>query len=371
MKNVSRILCAVLALAMLLTGCAMPKITLPGTPAVAATYGDQEISTGEYLAYLYLNFEQVYSNYSYLVQYQMDPWTSEYAKIPYDNAAGETVQLGMEEYIRQITQDTIKQNIVLEQMMADNGLSLIAEEAADIDKEIAEMPEGAYLPVGVSNENFGKVYKDLTLNQRSTFFGLYGEKGPRAVAETDIRKYFDTNYISYKMISVPLTKTNEKNETVALTADEKAAELKKLNEYLAIYNEKGFEAAMDAYNKANAKEGETVEPTKDEDNRQDVDATEFGDDALLKAIRGVEVGKAKVVEYGGEEGKDPTTAALIVRLDINKPAELYTDSKEAILIAMKSEEFEKEVKEKVNALAITFNEKVLKKCDPKDFAPAQ
>ena len=52
MKNIARMLCAVLAIAMLLTGCAMPKIHLPGTPDVAVTCGDKTVSTGEYLAYL-------------------------------------------------------------------------------------------------------------------------------------------------------------------------------------------------------------------------------------------------------------------------------------------------------------------------------
>jgi len=368
MKNITRILCAVLAVAMLLTGCSMPKIVLPGTPDVAVTYGDgNTISTGEYLAYLYLNFEQVYSNYSYLAQYGEDPWTSKYAAIPYDTAEGETVNLQMEEYIVRATQDAIKQNIVVEQIMKDNNISLIEEEAKEIDTELAEMVEGAYLGAGISNENFAKAYKNLMLNQRSAFFGMYGEGGPKAVAETEIRKYFDTNYVSYKMISVPLTKTDKDNKTVALTADEKAAELKKLNEYLTICNDKGFEAAMDAYNKANAKEGDKVEPTKDEDNRVDADATEM-DDALVKAIRSVEVGKAKIVEYGGEEGKDPTTAALILRLDTNTPGKLYDDSKESILISMKSEEFEKTVDEAVAALTITFDEKVQKKCSPKNFA---
>lgn len=365
MKNVTKIICAVLAMAMLLTGCAMPKITLPGTPAVAATYGDgQTISTGEYLAYLYLNFEQVYSNYAYYAQ-SMDVWNDPSMQLPYDTAEGETVKLGMEEYIVRITEDTIKQNIVTEQLMKDNNITLIEDEAKEIDEDLAEMPEGAYLPVGISNANYSKVYKSLMLNQRSAFFGLYGKGGAKEVAETEIRKYFDTNYVSYKMITVPLTKT-EDDKTVALTADEKAAEMKKLNEYLTICNEKGFEAAKDAYNKANADKDQEIEPSKDEENRMNSDATTM-DAALVEAIRSVEVGKAKIVEYGGEEGKDPTTAALILRLDINNPGKLYDDSKEDILISMKSEEFEKTVEDAVAALNITFDQKVLKKCSPKDF----
>lgn len=369
MKNVTRILCAVLAITMLLTGC---KIVLPGTPDVAITYGDgATISTGEYLAYLYMNFEQVYSQYGSYVQYNIDPWTSEYCQIPYDQADGTTVKLDMETYIVRATEDAIKQNIVTEKLMKDNNISLIEEDVKEIDKEIASMPEGAYLAAGISDANFAKAYKSLMLNQRSAFFGMYGKGGPKEVAETEIRKYFDTNYVSYKMISVSLTKDEKQSDgsskTVPMTKDEKAAELKKLNEYLTICNDKGFEAAKDAYNKANAEKDAKVEPSKDEDNRIDNDATAM-DEKLVKAIRSVDVGKAKIVEYGGEDAANPTTAALILRLDINNPAKLYEDSKEAILVSLKSEEFEKQIKDAMAALTISFDQKVQKKCSPKNFA---
>lgn len=362
MKNFARILCIVLAMTMLLSGC---KIVLPGTGSVAATYGDgQTISTGEYLAYLYLYFEDTYSSQAPYAQYYgvSDPWDIE---LPYGED-GKT-KLAMDDYITTMAQDAIKRNIVLAQMMKDNNLSYIEADKKDIDKEMSELAENAYLPAGVSNENFIKAYTALMLNQRSTFFGLYGEGGPKAVANDEIRKYFDNNYLSYKIITVSLTKTGSDNKTVALSADEKAAELKKLNEYLTICNDKGFEAAKDAYNKANAKEGDEVKATTDEDNRVNSDATEM-DEALVKAIRSVEVGKAKIVEYGGEDEKNPTTAALIMRLDTNNPGKVYDDAKESILITLKSEEFEKDLNAAVEKLVIEFNKKTVKKCDPKKFA---
>ena len=365
MKNFTRILCVVLAMTMLLTGC---KIVLPGTGDVAATYGDgQTISTGEYLAYLYLYFEDTYSYYGQYASYYGydDPW-----EMPIDYAEDGTTPILMEEYITTAAQDAVKRNIVLQQMMKDNNLSYIEEDKADVDAEMAELPENAYLAAGVSNENFIKAYTTLMLSQRSTFFGLYGEGGPKAVAADEVRKYFDDNYLSYKVISVSLTKSETADDgstsTVALSADEKAAELKKLNEYLTICNDEGFEAAKDAYNKANAAEGEEVEASTDEDNRVNQDSTEM-DEALVKAIRSVEVGKAAIVEYGGEDAENPTTAALILRLDTNNPGEVYDNAKEDILITMKSEEFEEELNAAVEALAIEFNEKVLKKCSPKDF----
>ena len=372
MKNTIRILCAVLAMAMLMTGCTMPKIVLPGTPDVAVTTSNgQSMSTGEYLAHLYLNFEQMYSSILSYQQSGKDPWTDKDAQLPYENENGETVNLDLETYLIRASQDIIKQRLAIEKIIADNNLTVNADDAKLVDEELATLGEGAYLPAGISNENFIKTYKSLSLDWDTAFFGLYGAGGPKAVAETEIRNYFDTNYLSYKIIEVSLTKSEKdaegKTQTVPLSADEKAAELKKLNEYLTINNTQGFEAAMDASKKAAAQEGTTVEPSTDEQNRINNDATTM-DAKLVAAIRSVDVGSAKIVEYGGDDAANPTTAALIVRLDINSPAELYTDSVKAILNTLKGEEFNKQVEELVAATTYTFNAKVEKKCSPKNFA---
>ena len=368
MKNIIRILCAVLAMTMLLSGC---KIMLPGTPDVAMTASNgQSVSTGEYLAHLYLNFEQMYEGILSYMQYGMDPWTDKSAVIPYENENGESVNLDLETYLIRASQDIIKQRVAIAQIIADNGFTADADDLKAIEDQLAAMGENAYLPAGISNESYSAVYKSLSLDWDTAFFGMYGANGPKAVAEADIRNYFDTNYLSYKIIEVSLTKT-EKDEsgsskTVALSADEKAAELKKLDEYLTICNSQGFEAAMDASKKAAASEGTEVKASTDEDNRINSDATAM-DEKLVAAIRSVEVGKAKIVEYGGDDAANPTTAALILRLDINDPATLYTDSAEDILYTLKGEEFDKYVQEVMASITYTFDAKVEKKCSPKNF----
>lgn len=372
MKNTIRILCAVLAVAMLMTGCAMPKIVLPGTPDVAVTDSNgQSLSTGEYLAHLYLNFEQMYSSIVSYEQYGMDPWTDKSALIPYENENGESVNLDLETYLIRASQDIIKQRLAIQKIIADNGFTVNADDLKAIEDQLATLSENAYLPAGISNESYINVYKSLSLDWDTAFFGMYGEGGPKAVADTEIRTYFDTNYLSYKIIEVSLTKSekdeNGESKTVALSADEKAAELKKLNEYLTIHNSQGFEAAMDAYNKATAAEGTETVATTDEQNRNNSDATTL-DAKLAEAIRSVEVGKAKIVEYGGDDAANPTTAALIVRLDINEPATLYTDSVKEILYTLKGEEFNTEVETLMAATTYTFDAKVEKKCSPKNFA---
>ena len=373
MKRTIRILSAVLALTLslsvMLTGCDMWKPTLPGVGDVAATYGDgQEITTGEYLAYLYMNFSNVYSSYYYYEQYGMDPWEQ---TVPYEtgevDADGKeiTENLPLADYIVRITQDTIKQQIVLDKMIKDEGLSWIEDERKDIETELAETEPNLYLSLGINDEHFSSVYKKVMLNQRGAFFSRYGKDGTQAIKDTELKKYFKDNYLSYKIISTTLTTTDDKGNSKDMTDKEKKAAKEKLEGYLKIVNEKGFEKAMDQYNKDNtAKDEEAPKATKDEDNRQNVDATEM-DENLAKAIRGLKAGEVKVVEY--KAGGSTPTAALIQRLDINDPKTLYDDSIENIIIALKSEGFTEEVEKAAKKLTITFNEKVIKECDPKDF----
>ena len=373
MKRTIRIVSAVLALALslsvMLTGCDMWKPTLPGVGDVAATYGDgQEISTGEYLAYLYMNFSNVYQNYYYYEQYGMDPWEQ---KVPYETGEKDekgnviTEDLLLADYIVRITQDTIKQQIVLDKLLKDEGLSWLEDERKDIEKELADTEPNMYLSFGINDQHFASVYKKVMLNQRGAFFGRYGKDGTQAIKDAELKKYFKDNYLSYKIISVELTTTDEKGNSKAMTEKEKKAQMDKLDGYLKIANEKGFEKAMDQYNKDNTAKGEKApEATKDADNRQDVDATEM-DEHLVKAIRGLKAGETKVVEY--KAGGSTATAALIQRLDINKPKTLYDDSIENIIIALKSEGFTEEIEKAAKELTITFNKKVIEKCDPKSF----
>ncbi len=365
-----RILLSVLAMALLLsvllTGCTMPKITFKGTGDVATT-GDKELSTGEYLAYLYNEFYNVYYNQGY---YQMDYYAQmypdQYTSVwdqSFDYGEGDAKEkLPFSEFIIRATQDHIKRQTALEKILKDNNLEWLEEDVKALNEEIKEFAQDAYLPLGISNENFLTVYKAIDLNERAAFYGLYGKGGSREVKEADQKKYFAENYLSYKMISIPLTDSEGK----ALTDEAKKKEITdKLNGYLEKYNkDKNFEAVMDEYNKSNAKEGDKVEATKDEDNRRDSDANDM-DENLVKAIREVEVGSAKVVEY--KSGGSTPTAALIVRLDINEPAKLFTDSYEAIVSALKYEEFDKEVDELAKQVNITFDKKVVKKCKPENF----
>lgn len=419
MKNIMRILSAALVAVLLctaiLTGCSVPKIEVPSIPDTAATYGDgKTVSTGEYLAYLYLEFENIYYNQG-LYQYEsygMDPWAQTFDY-------GESKEkLGLSDYIVRATQDNISRQIVLAQMLKDYNLSWIEEDLKSINENLTSMQPDAYLPLGFNNDSYATALKNANLNERAAFYGLYGKGGQKAVKEDDLKKYFADNYLSYKVISIALTDKDGKELGKDSEARKKIVD--RMDKYLKIYKEKGFDEAKKQYDadekaatattttagKTTGKGtnaattttttttaaptttttvAETTTTTADEHaghdhdheeedkdpNRVDADATTM-DEELVKAIRGVKEGEAKIVEY--KAGGSTPTLALIERISTatdrnGKDGGLYEDSIESIIYELKYEEFDKDVKAALSQLTITFNKKVTnsKKCKPEEF----
>ena len=247
MKNTKRIICTILAMVMalsiMLTGCSRPQVTFNEIPQTAATYDGGELTSGQYLAFLYLEFENLYYNQG-LYQYEMygmDPWEQQF---PY----GETEEkLYLSDYIIRATQDNIKRQIVLQQIMKDNGIEWIAEDLADINESLAAMAKDAYIDLGFNNDSYAYALKHANLNERSAFYGLYGKGGNRAIAETELKEYFEKNYVSYKAITIALTDSNGKELDKEGEAYQKIMD--RMNNYMEIYEKEGFDAAYEAYEK--------------------------------------------------------------------------------------------------------------------------
>ena len=365
MKKIQRIFSLVLAGVMMLTvlaGCSMPKIIVGGTPKTVGTVDNREISTGEYLAYMYTSFMNVYyyqGLYQY-AQYGLDAWGQELTYGEGDAAQ----KVSVAEYIRLATRDDMLAQAAMRQLMAKYDINWDEEELKELEESFATADESEFLAMGISKENMLNAYKNTSLNESALFKGLYGKGGDREIAETDLKKYFDENYLSYKIISVSLTDSEGKE----LGDKDKKVYTDLLNGYLADYNkDKNFEAVVDKYNKYTAEKSESTEEVKastDEDNRRNADATDM-DEYLVKEIRKIEVGKAAVVEYKAS-GSTPT-AALILRIDPNSDEDLYTESGDAIIRKMKGEELEKEISDLAAKVQIDLKKNAVKKCDPKKF----
>lgn len=365
MKKMKRMLSLALVgvmLLALLTGCSMPKVVIGGTPKYVGTINGEKVATGEYLAYMYTTFMDVYlSNglYQY-AQYGLDAWSQEMTYGTGDAAQKVTVA----EYIHLATRDDMVTQAAMRQLMAKYNLNYDPKDLEELEKSFASANEEEFLSMGISKESLLNAYKNISLNQSVLLNGLYGKGGAREIAESELKKYFDENYLSYKIISVSLTDSDGKE----LSAANKKVYTDLLKGYLEDYNkDQNFEAVVDKYNKYSAEKDKTtekVEPTTDKDNRRNGDATDM-DEYLVKEIRKLEVGKAAVVEYKSN-GSTPV-AALILRLDPNSDKELFGNSTESIIGKLKSEELQKEITELAATIPVDLKQSAINKCDPRAF----
>ncbi len=314
-------------------------------PTIAATYENgKELTTNQYLAYLYLEFENLYYSQG-LYQYEaygMNPWEQTF---PYGK---DGAKLLLSDYIVRATQDNIKRQIVLAQMMQEYDIPRMAEDEAELNKDLATLEKDAFIDLGFDNDSYIYAVQNAYLNERSLFYGLYGKGGARAVDELELRRYFSNNYVSYKMISTPLTDTTGK----ALDKNSAAYQeiMDNMARLLSVSQQNGFNAAYVLH---------TGQPA--ENARQTTDGITM-DEALVQAIGSLPYNKPTIVEFMAN-GTTPTIA-LIERLNTN---DMYEQSVENILYTLRYEAFNAEVEEAIARLDITFDNKVIACNKPEDF----
>lgn len=254
-KKTAAVLLALLILAgaLLVSGCS--------TPRVAMTVDGTEYTTGEYLAFLYNSFYGQYVNNS-LYYYDLymgdsyDVWGQVYS---YND--GEYDLAGL---MKEQAKDSVKRAVAVERLMKENGITFSEEDQKTVEEGLANMPKDAYLSYGFNNESYARMYRELYA-ANVLFEGLYGEGGKQAVTADEMRKYFDENYISYKII----TYTMQDSEGNELSADDAAKVTEKLENYLKLYEEnRDFNAVI-----AKQKEDESAPTTDDTDPTAEDDTT--------------------------------------------------------------------------------------------------
>ncbi len=376
-------LALVLALSCLLfAGCS--------TPSVAMEVGGKVYEMGDYLAYAMGTATADYNAYIYLA------YMGEEA-LDYDFVYGEGDEeqdVKLDEYLVLTTRDMMIRQKALEDMLTENGLEWDAELEKAANEDLANLKADQFLSRGFTNERYINMYKAFNLNEASLFDGLYNKGGKREVAEEDIRKYFDENYLSYYMFEISLVD----DENAALSDEIIADYQTHFNAYLDTFNksEKTAEDFQKIYRQFladTAEEEETADETADTDStdagdttgesadttteeeepetttRQDILKEADGvDEELVKAVEGIAEGEAKVVTY--KQGGTTNTLALIFRMDPEadrgqdedgKDIDYYEENRDQTLQYMKYDEFDAEVKERMEQLMkdAVINEKAL------------
>ena len=210
MLKLKRALCAVLTAVLVMgtllaSGCSTPKY--------AVTLDGQQYETGEYLAYLYLAYSQVMQQAQYYLYMQSmqggstvkDVWDLE---LPYGEEE-DAPTLKLEAYIKQLAKDMMIRQRALENKLTEYGISPSQEDIDEVNTQLNQYGADDLLKLGISKEHFAAAYRAVQLNDNALFYGLYdGETNPEApfmMPEEEIRKYFTDNYLSYKVIEIPLT----------------------------------------------------------------------------------------------------------------------------------------------------------------------
>lgn len=357
------------------------------TPAVAMEVGGKVYEMGDYLAYAFGTATADYNSYIYLSYYGEQALSMDFTYGEGDDQQ----DVSLKEYLILSTRDMMIRQKALEDMLAENKIEWDKELLEAAEKDLKELKPDSFINRGFTNERYINMYKAFQLNEASLFDGLYDKGGVREVAETEIRKFFDENYLSYYMFEVSLVddkKAALKDEIIKDYQERFDAYLetfnkseKKIEDFQKIYRQ--FLADTAEKEEEEKKDDETTEETKKEASqeedkkeeeqkaeRQDVVKVADGvDEELVKAVEKITEGEAKVVTY--KKGGTTNTLAFIFRMDPEaergqdadkKDIDYYEETRDQTLQHMKYEEFDKEVKKRMETLKkdAVINERALK-----------
>ena len=423
MLKLKRAACAALSALLLVSTTALSGCS---TPKVAMTVDGQEIETGLYLAYLYNTFYQLYYGQG-MYQYAayMDVWAQEFTYGEGDNAE----KLKLAEYIKRQTQDSIVRQIVLKKMIGEYSAKTRDEDIKELEEQLKSVRNYDVNQFGFNKAHYEELLRAVSTYEKQLFYHLYGKGGPREMSEEDIQKYFDNNFLSYKIIEISLTDSSGTD-----LSEEKANEVKeRLNDYLDLYrNNKDFDKVIEKYQEdekaastttgtgtgstgttttttagdtttapadptgtttaagtTTGTAGNTTAPTgtgttggtqatgsgssdKEEENkdpnRRDIDANVYGDEDFTNAVKTVEIGEAKVVTY--KKGGTKNTAALILRMDprVKEGVEdVVEENRESIISGANFDDYNEEITKAMKELEVVVDKSAIKACDPKKF----
>lgn len=388
----------------LLSGCSTPKI--------AATVDDVKYSTSDYLAYLYNAYQEVfyYNSLSQYSQYGMDPWSQ---KLTYGEG-DDAQQLSVEDYIKQYAKDTMIRQVALQKMMDQYGIAYSDSDLDSFNQSVASLTKDQYIKMGFNNDTYIRMYKAVSLNESTLFYGLYDTNGQRAMSDEDISQYYSDNILTYKIIEISLVDSSGN----ALSDDQIAEDKASLQKYLDIYHSSGnFDAAITQYNAdqkaattttatdsegnviteaattattaaatttataastttaaaASSASGDTTTTTtgssttdsssSTDSNLKYADANTYGDSDFTDTVKSVPVGQAQIVQYN--KSGTTNTIALIYRIDPQTTQYKLSETRRNVIYGAKYQEFSDEVKTNVAALTSDFSSSIVKKTSPK------
>lgn len=361
MKNFTKILCVVLALVVALSAAACSL-----TQQYAYQKDDIELPIGTYIYYLY----SAYNEAQNLAQ-QSELYDSETGK--YDGKKsflqmeitdedGETAVA--EDWINDKATEKLQNAVAIRTKFNDLGCTIDEAELSQAkdyiksgywDQSLGEELEG----YGVSFESFFEAeYTISVMEKNAAFKAEYGSDGPSEVSTPDLTNYFTENYTAYKYFSANLYTTETEEQTDA-DAESSSANVPFSEEEIAKYKE-AFNGYVSTINDNGSFEDVVEEYMSDFDVAEDPSTSnveiidEDTTDELLKTIKDMKDGQVMTIEIG--EDDTSKQLYLIYREPIEDEIDAYINTEEQseqVLNSMKSEDFDKMLKDLAEELGVT------------------
>lgn len=227
-----------------------------------------------------------------------------------------------------------------------------------------------YEKQGISEQSYKQIITNAQKKQ-NIFDHYYAKGGEKAVSDADKLAYFKENYTRVKYIAMSPDDQNIDDDEKALEATKKHAEeiIEKLNngekfstvseEYDA-WAKKQNESENDSSNNSSTSSKDEDEEVKTEDDYDRIfkkDSTSFSEEFMTKLFSMTEDGKAQAIEENGY-------VMVVLREDISKRTDWLEDYDSTILVALKNEEFYKDLNEIGKDYSIEIDDKNRKKYAP-------
>ncbi|MCI6007129.1 hypothetical protein ACTQ3M_09900 [Oscillospiraceae bacterium LCP25S3_E10] len=354
-KSVAAVAAALIA-GSALAGCTQATIFGSYPQDLSWSYKD-DASTLSIGGYIYYN----YSAFTAASQ-KVENGTGDFLDQKLKNDDGKEVTA--KEYIDQVTEDACKNYIYVNKVFKDKKLSLTAEEISSYKKNADSYwtyYKTVFEKLGVSKDSFVSAGYENSAKLEAIFKSIYGEGGEKEVSTADMQKYYEDNYVNYSYLSVPLYDTSTDSNNQSTNTKKSDADIKKIKSNLEKYaadinNGTSYADEVKVYMKDyNIQSDPTISATNILKNAG------LGED-IEKAIESLKDGQAKYITVG--EGGDSATCYLIYRGNIkDESKKLASDenTKYSVLVNMKSEEFQKDMKEQAKNVKCEVNTAAIEK----------
>ena len=348
MRNFTKILCVALALIVALSAasCSLSK-------QYSYKTDDVELPIGVYIYYL----QTAYNEAQTLAQ----------KSDKYDSEAG--TYDGSKSFLKMEITDDDGNTAVAEQWIIDKAAEYMNDAVAvyheynelkaTLDESTHEYYKSYYTSyweqglsetyqgLGISLDSFIQAAITIPLMRSAVFEAEYSEGGPQAVADDDLKSFFNDNYTSYKYFSADLFTSSEDEATsgTAMTDEEVAAIEKDFKAYAdSIKDSESFTSALEKYKAAYDSSATATEDIKkiDEDTADDIQ----------KAIVDLKEGKAKAQIIGDDETS--RKMYLLYKAPITDEKDYLSDDNNrlTVLSEMKNDDFSDYLKEVAKSLKI-------------------